>query len=245
MTLTAALVALALAAPPTGPLADLSTALSRLGATAPVRARVEHRISVTLGDEKPGPEGLVTATASAGPDGLQLGWSPAVLAEADREAQRRVADPETPSPVRDAHFDLKPLDLAHALDAAAELRRSLQQAELVERRAEVRDGVPVTLLVLKVTPTLGSRERRYVKEVAAVIRLWLSADGLPVAAEQEVKASGRAFLVISFESEQKESFRFARVGDRLVVVHREAEQRSAGAGDKSRRHSVTDLALLP
>jgi hypothetical protein len=246
MTIAAALAALALAAPlPAGPLVDLSTALARLGAATPVRARVEHRFSVTLGDEKPGPEGRVTVTAAAGPDGLQVGWSPTVLAEADREAQRRIAEPEAVTPVRDALFDLKPLDLAHALDAAPELLRALQQAELVERRAEVRDGAPVTLLILKVTPALGSRERRYVKEVAGVVRLWLSADGLPVAAEQEVKASGRAFLVVTFESVQQESFRFARVGDRLVVIHHETEQRSAGAGDKSRRRTVTDLEVLP
>ena len=244
MTL-AALTALALAAPPGGALADLSSALVRLAATAPIRARVEHRCSVTLGDERPGAEGLVTAIAAAGPEGLQVGWGPAVLAEAGREEQRRLADPEAPSPVRDALLDLKPLDLSRALDAAPELVRSLQQAELVEQRAEVRDGAPATLLVLKVTPSLGSRERRYVKEASGLVRLWLSAEGVPVAAEQEVKASGRAFLVISFESEQRESLRFARVGDRLVVVHREFEQRSAGAGDRSRRHSVTDLAPQP
>jgi hypothetical protein len=245
MTLAAAVALLALAAPPPGPLADLSAALDRLQATAPVRVRVEHRFTLTQGDDKPGPEGLVTATASAGPEGLLVGWSPAVLAEADREEQRRVENPEAASPVRDALFDLKPLQLAHTLDAVPELLRALQQAELLEQRPEVRDGAPVTLLVLKVTPALGTRERRYVKELAAVARLWLSADGLPVAAEQEIKAKGRAFLVITFESQQRETFRFGRVGDRLVVLHRETELRSEGAGDKSRRRSVTDLTLLP
>ena len=249
MNLAAAVALLALAGPPPslppGPLADLSAALARLTATTPVRARVEHRFTLTLGDEKLGPEGLVTAAASAGPEGLQVGWSPTVLAEADREEQRRVADPEAPSPVRDALFDLKPLQLAHTLDAAPELLRSLQQAELLERRDEVRDGAPVTLLVLKVTPVLGTRDRKYVKELTAVARVWLSADGVPVAAEQALKAKGRAFLVITFESEQKELLRFARVGDRLVVLHRETELRSEGAGEKSRRRSVTDLTLLP
>jgi hypothetical protein len=166
-----------------------------------------------------------------------------VLAETDREEQRRVEKPESASPVRDALFDLKPLQLAHTLDAAPELLRALQQAELLEQRPEVRDGAPVTLLVLKVTPALGTRERRYVKELSAVARVWLGADGLPVAAEQEIKAKGRAFLVITFESEERETFRFAHVGDRLLVVRHQGERTGSGAGEKSGRKSTTVLEV--
>jgi len=99
--------------------------------------------------------------------------------------------------------------------------------------------------VLKVTPPLGARERRYVKEISAVARVWLGPDGVPLAAEQEIKAKGRVFLVITFEVEQRERLRFAREGDRLVALHRESEQRSSGAGEKGWRRSVTDVTPLP
>lgn len=233
------------AAPPPGPLADLVAALAELRAGAPVQARVEHRLAVTQGDEPAGPEGVVVAQASAGPAGLQVTWSPAVLAEADRDEQRRSADPEASTPVRDALLDLKPLALAHALDAAPELLRALREAELLEVRPEQQDGSALTLLVLKVTPRLGARDRKYVKELTATARLWLGPDGLPVASDQLVQVKGRALLVVSFESEQRETLRYARVGDRLVVVRREVEQRSAGAGEKSHRHAVTTVALAP
>lgn len=249
-TFAAVVALLALAAPPaapgppSGPLADLAAALERLGGAQTLRVRVEHRHAFSQGDDPPRPEGLVWAVAEAGPDGLKVTWDGALLADADREERQLVTDPDAASPVRDALFDLRILTLAHVLDAAPELLRTLRGAELVEARDEPKDGVPARLLVLKVKPALGSRERKYVKEVAATARVWLGQDGLPLAAEQEIKAKGRAFLVITFDIEVREKLRFALEGDRLVVLHRESEQRSSGAGDKSWRRSVTDLTPL-
>jgi hypothetical protein len=252
MTLAAAVALLALAAPPAatiGPVADplgeLAAALGRLGATRPVRARVEHRFTSSQGDDPPGPEGLVTATATSGADGLQVAWSRELLAEAEHEEAGLVTTPDARTPVRDALLDLRVLTLGQVLDAAPGLLRVLRGAELVEARDDAWDGAPARLLVMKVTPPLGARERRYVKEVQATARVWLGPDGVPVAAEQEIRARGRIFLIISFEVEQRERLRLARDGDRLVARHRESEQRSSGAGEKGWRRSVTDVAPLP
>lgn len=264
MTLAAALALLALAAAPGeapsagplpaapsgpgipgGPLAELAAALARLEGTQPVRARVEHRFTSSQGDDPPRPEGLVKAAAVAGPDGLQVTWDRALLGEAEREEQRLVDDPDAPTPVRDALLDLRILTLAHVLDAGPELLRSLRGAELVEARDDVLDGAPARLLVLKVTPPLGARERRYVKELTATARVWLGPDGLPRAVHQDILAKGRVFLIISFELELKERLRLGRQGDRLVALRRESEQRSSGAGEKGWRRSVTEVAPLP
>lgn len=261
MTLAAALACLALAAAPAeapavgpppaqvaapaGPLADLAAALSRLGGTSPVRARVEHRFTSSQGDEPPRPEGLVVATAGLGPDGLQVTWDRTLLAEAEAEEARLVTDAGAPTPVRDALLDLRIPTLAHVLDAVPELSRVLRGAELLEAREDTLDGAPARLLVLKVTPPLGARERRYVKEIDATARLWLGPDGLPLAAEQRILARGRVFLIISFEIELKERLRLIREGDRLVAARRESEQRSSGAGEKGWRRSVTEVVPLP
>jgi hypothetical protein len=228
-----------------GGIAALSDALAALPGRTPVRARIEHRLATRAGDEGARPEGVARATATAGPDGLQVSWSPDVLAQADREEQRRAADPEALAPTRDALADLRPLAIARALDAGPELLRLLERSELVEERAEAHEGAPARLLVLKVRPALSARERKYLSEVEATARIWVGADGLPVAAEQHVKASGRVLLVVGFESEQRETFRFARAGDRLVVVRHELDQRSEGAGDKGGRRAVTTLAVGP
>lgn len=230
---------------PAGPLAELGAALTRLEGAQPVRARVEHRFTSSQGDAPPRPEGLVRATAVAGPEGLQVAWDRALLAEAEREEQRQVEDPDAPTPVRDALLDLRILNLAHVLDAGPELLRSLRGAELVEARDDHLDGEPARLLVLKVSPPLGARERRYVKELTATARVWLGPDGLPRAVHRDIRAKGRVFLVISFELELKERLRLGRQGDRLVALRREVEQRSAGPGERSWRRSVTEVQPLP
>lgn len=254
MILTTALALLALAAAPAeaagplpaaGPLAELAAALARLEGSLPVRARVEHRFTSSQGDEPPRPEGLVKATAEAGPGGLQVTWDRALLAEAEREEQRQAEDPDAPTPLRDALLDLRILNLAHVLDAGPELLRSLRGAEVLEAREDVLDGAPARLLVLRVTPPLGPRERRYVKELQATARVWLGPDGLPRAVHQDILARGRVFLVISFELELTERLRLGRQGDRLVALRRETEQRSSGAGERSWRRSVTEVQPLP
>lgn len=252
MTPTAALLALALGAGPDAPppaaaepLRDLAATLARLPASRPVRARVVHRFTSGQGDEPAAPEGIATAVAAAGPDGLQVTWGREVLAEAEREEAALVAHPDGRAPVRDALFDLRVLALGRVLDAAPELARVLQGAELLEQRPDAFEGAPARLLVVKVTPPLGARERRYVKEVQATARIWLGADGVPLAAEQELKARGRVFLVIGLEVEQRDRLRFGRDGDRLVTLRRESEQRSSGGGDRSWRRSVTEVTPLP
>ena len=84
---------------------------------------------------------------------------------------------------------------------------------------------------------------KYVKEIEARAKIWLGADGVPVAAERRVKTGGRAFLVVTFESEERESFRFAHVGDRLVVVRHELDRHDQGAGERSARKSTTSLEV--
>lgn len=259
MLLPAALLLLALAAPPDtiapapaavparpDPIAQLVSALARLPATTPVRARVEHRVSFTQGDDEPAPPvGTATATASSGPEGLRISWSPDLLARAEAEERARTTNPEAPTPTRDAIFDLRTLSLARALDAVPEMLGALSEATVLEDKVEPFEGAPTRVLLLQVKPVIPSRDRKYVKDVEATARIWLDRDGIPLAADRRVLLKGRIFLIITFEIEQKEVFRFARSGDRLVVVRQESDSRSAGAGERRDRHAVTVLSLVP
>jgi hypothetical protein len=258
MSAIAAALLLALAAPPDtiapppaaalappGPLAQLVGALARLPATTPVRARVEHRVTFAAGDDVQAPmSGTATATASAGPDGLRVTWSPALLARAESEEQERLRNPDAQTPTRDAVGDLRTLALSRSLDAVPELLRSLHEARVLEDKVESLDGVPTRVLLLQVKPVLAARDRKYVKEVEATARIWLGPDGVPLATERRVLVKGRIFLVITFEIEQKETLRFGRSGDRLVVIRQESDYRSAGAGERRDRFAVTTLTLL-
>jgi hypothetical protein len=258
MAFPAALLLLALAAPPDviapppspaaappDPVAQLVGVLARLPATTPVRARVEHRATFTQGDDEPAPPaGTATATVSAGPEGLRVTWSPALLARAEAEERDRLRDPDVPTPTRDAVGDLRTLAVARALDAVPEMLRSLHDAKVLEDQVEPFEGTPTRVLLLQVKPALAARDRKYVKDVEATTRVWLGPDGVPLAADRRVLLKGRIFLIITFEIEQKESLRFGRSGDRLVVVRHGSDYRSSGAGERRDRLAVTTLTLL-
>jgi hypothetical protein len=258
MSLASVLLLLAVGAPPDAigplpsaapappdPVARLVGALARLPATSPVRARVEHKVAITQGDEEQGPApGTASAVASSGPEGLRITWSPALLAQADAEERARIGKPDAEAPTRDAILDLRTLSLARVLDAVPELLRDLADAKLLEDRLEIFEGAPRRMLKIEFTPVVPARDRRYVKDVEATARIWLGPDGIPVAAERTVVLHGRIFLIIGFEIEQRDALRFGRSGDRLVVLRQESDSRSSGAGERRDRHARTALTLL-
>lgn len=235
------------AAPAGDPLAQLRETLAGFAAKSSVTARFTHRTEVKNGEGKEASvaQGSVSGEVTETSAGLELRWAPALVEQARQELHRRATDPEAKTPARDGIAELNALDLARRLDVAAELRDLLANAQLLEDRADALDGAPARLLVLKLEPALAARDRKYVKEMEATARIWLGADGVPLAAERVVKASGRAFLVITFENEDKETYRFARAGDRLVAVRTERERRGQGAGEKGERRSTTTLELAP
>jgi hypothetical protein len=247
------LSALALAADPAAvgprpdPLADLVAALGKLTGRTPAAARFTVRFENSTGEGKEQVKvaGEVSGELAETAAGLAVRWGPAVLAQARDEERRHAVSPEVPTPTRDGLAQVQAIDLANRLDAAASLRDELARASLVEVKEELLDGLPTRLLVLKLSPALQARERRYVKEVDAVGKVWLGPDGLPVAADAKVLAKGRIFLIISFETEIHQAWRFSRVGDRLVATSFEDERRWEGAGDRGERKSATTLELLP
>jgi hypothetical protein len=236
---------LVIAAPSGDPIAELTATLSRLTAREPVSVHLEHRLTVRNGDEHPAPEGVVSGTATDGPTGLELRWSRELLAQASREDARQAGDADAPTPTRDALTDLDAIAVGQLLDAAPVLLRGLERPTLLEDRDDTLEGKTARLLVLRLDPTLRTRDKKYVKHVDATARVWLGPDGVPLAADTHVHVKGRAFLVISFESERRESYRFAHVGDRLVVVRRERETKSDGGGEHGERRMITALTDLP
>jgi hypothetical protein len=249
----ALLAALALAADPVAvgprpdPLADLMAALGRLTARTPASARFTVRFENTTGEGKEAVRvaGEVAGEVSEGAAGLEVHWGQAVLAKARGEERRHAINPEETTPTRDGLAQVQAIDLANRLDAAASLRDELSRATLLEVKEDQHDGAPARLLVLKLSPVLSARERRYLKDLDAVGRVWLGADGLPLAAEARVLAKGRIFLIITFETEIRQSWRFTRIGDRLVSLRHEDERRWEGAGEAGGRKSAVSLELLP
>jgi hypothetical protein len=221
----------------------LVATLARFSAQAPVTAHFSYRYENTSGDGKDAvvTRGEVSGDVSETPAGVLLSWGGTLLERAKQEDRALASNPEAPTPTRDGLAQVTVFDLARRLDAASVLRDQLARATVLDDKPDALDGAPARLLTLKLEATLGKRERRYVKEAESTARLWLSPEGLPLAAETVTRASGRIFLIIGFEFEQRESLRFAQVGDRLVTVRHEISSHWDGAGDAGGRKSLTVL----
>lgn len=224
---------------------DLRSALQRLQGGDPVKAALEHSFwRQTTDDKKPMvSQGQATAQVEDGPAGLRMTWSRATLDQAAKELAVQEREPDRPAPTRLALKNLDPVETAEALDHAGALLRDLAQAQLQEERSEGWHGRPARLLVLKLTPSLPANQRKYLKELKVEAKVWLGADGLPLAFSSTVAFKGSRML-IRFEGGSSQEREFAKVGRRLVVTRASTEDRSAGLGTTHLSKKVTTLSLM-
>lgn len=222
----------------------LRTRLRGAPAADPIKASVSFENWSSQGDAKKPvlSQGRVNAWVECGPQGLRLFWGRDLLRRARQEAQALNENPELPTPTRDAMRGLEALGLQDCFEPAPHLLQDLDRAQLLEERADTLDGVACRLLRLKLEPRLPERTRKYVKELDATAKVWVDAEGWPLAAETQFKVRGKALLVVSFSSDEKDEYRFARVGGRLVTVRHASENSSSGAGESARSRKVTVLS---
>jgi hypothetical protein len=226
-------------------LADLKGMLSRLNGQESVKASVDYQFWSKQGDDKKPviTEGKATSFVEDGPSGLKMSWSHALIQTAAQEARAQAKDPEKKASTRRAIEGLKAVAVSDYLNGAEELLRTLEQGQLIEEKSEAWQGKAAKLLRFKITPKLSKQDQKYVKELEATAKVWIGADGLPLAAETQVHMKGRALLVISFEQVQKESFQFVRSGNRLVVVHHTQESSGSGGGERGQNKTLVSLKL--
>lgn len=78
-------------------------------------------------------------------------------------------------------------------------------------------GKPAQLIALELPMRVSSKDRDSLKHYEGTMKIWLAADGTPLAAERTQRYEGRKFL-ISFTTTRSVSSRFQHVGSRLVAV---------------------------
>lgn len=225
--------------------ADLKALLLRQSATTPVAAQVAFAYTDTHGEEKAATTttGQATAQVALAAAGLRIVWSPDQLTLVAREQAEAAGQPKPVMPTREA---MRRLDGATLLDyfmAAPQLLRVLEIAQLTGEQADTWQGQPARRLTFKLNLPLSEEDRKMIKQIDATAQIWLAADGQPLAAERNIALKGRALLVISFEHVQKETFTYARAGERLVVVSHVQETMDKGGGQHSRTQSQTTLTL--
>ena len=226
-------------------LSDLKATLARMTGQDPVKASVDYQFWSRQGDDKAPviTEGKATTFVEDGPQGLRMSWNRALIQAAAQEARAQAMDPEKRATTRRAIEGLKAVEVSDYLNGAEELLRLLEQGQLLEEKAEAWQGKPARRFLLKLAPRLSKQDQKYVKDFDATASVWVGSDGLPLAAETQTRMKGRALLVISFEQQQKESFQFMKVGNRLVVVRHARESSGSGGGERGQSKTTVILHL--
>lgn len=174
-------------------------------------------------------------------DGVSLRWTPELLERL--RSERANPDPDHRGPVGEGSRELGAERLSGDLDMAPVLARWLKDARLSGEREVDLDGRPARLLEIALTVPLTRKDKKYVNQIDATLKLWLDAAGEPLAADRKVALKGRALLVIGFEQTESSHYRFRRVGDRLLAVEHSEELAGSGGGESGTTRSQSKLLL--
>jgi hypothetical protein len=209
-------------------LSDLRAVLQRYPAKAPFVVSATVQVNGDSQGVAGARSGSTNFEVESGTAGLMIRVPPAALGAAETEAEEKKRDPENRTPTRTAMVALTIFDVIDGLDSAAMLLNDLDQASLVSQTSSTHAGKPATLMRIKVKPTLAGTSR-FVKEPKIDLRVWVDANGIPVAAERDSNYSA-SFVVVSASNVRKERWEFAAFGDRLYAARSDEENRASAVG---------------
>src|SRR5437867_156244 len=227
-------------------LSDLRSVLQRYPAKAPFVVSASVQVTGDSQGVAGARGGSTNFEVEFGPAGLMIRVPSAALGAAETEAEEKKRDPENRTPTRTAMVALTIFDIIDALDSAAMLLNDLNQASLVSQTSSTYAGKPVTLMRIKVKPTLAGTSR-FVREPKIELRIWIDSNGIPVAGERDSNYSA-SFVIVSASNVRKERWEFAVAGDRLYAAHGDEENRASAVGRSilsSRSVTYVPKALVP
>jgi len=221
--------------------ADMRAAVAQLRATKPIHVSID----VQQSRKNEGRFANQQFTGNASLDvieddaGLHISFPRALLEKADRESREHTADPHKQTPTRAAVNDTQATDIADAVNFAPPFLRLLDTATRISEARGVRDGRPVRIIVLKITPKLPPEATSIfsVKFTEDKMTVWLGDDNIPVAAER-IQRGTAGFMFIKGSMMNRSSWTFAHVFDRLVVLRDDSAYAGSGFGQKGEGRSV-------
>jgi hypothetical protein len=226
--------------------ADMRAAISQLRATQPIHVSIDLQRSRKNEGRFANQQFSGSASIDAVEDeaGLRITFPRAILERADRESREHTADPRKQMPTRAAVNDTQPTEVADAVDFAGPFLRLLQMATKVSETRGVRDGRPIRVVILKLTPKLVSEATSIfsVKFTEDQMTVWLGDDNIPVAAER-IQRGTAGFMFIKGSMTNRSSWTFTHYGDRLVVLRDDSSYAGSGFGQKGEGRSVQVLTV--
>ena len=229
-------------------LSDLRGALARLQGQSPLKAGVQVKDWRRTGEGKDAKEtqGQASIGLEDGPRGLQPLYGHDLLARLDAESRAAVKDKSAKKPLTDVMKQLGLDEMRALASAAPSLQREIDDSQFKSEAADTWAGKPARKLVFEGSiDSLSESDRKYVRDFKQVLTLWIAGDGTPLASQRHFDLSGRAFVVVSFESHSDEQRSYAVAGDRLVATSDDEKGSAKGAGETQDYHTERSLQVLP
>lgn len=221
----------------------LKAALQRLQGESPLKGQVVVKSENHNNEGKDDAEieiGQVGLPFEDGPLGLRLQFPQSVLDKALAEDQGRDGNPKASAPTARGLEELGYRQVRDMTRAGESLARQIQRSTFKGERSEAWQGKPAKVLSFDVPQR---RPNKYVKSFSQVLDVWVAVDGTPLASRVKQTLSGRAMMVVSFESHATEEAHYAVVADRLVALKRSFSGSGSGMGEKGRQQRQFALEL--
>jgi hypothetical protein len=231
--------------PATG-LADLKAALTRLQGQTPLKAVLEihHKSRQGEGRDLEEENGKVSVTVKDGTRGLEVLYGKDLLQCAEAEENAREKDARAKTPTLAAIGDISIGELRPMMSAAGHLLRKMEKAVFRSEKVQDYNGKPVRLLSFEIlVESIPEKDRKYIKKFEGSLDIWISADGTPLASQTKKNASGRAFVVVSFESKNEDRSVYDVTGERLITIRQERKSSSSGGGEKGESEIIKTLTV--
>jgi hypothetical protein len=229
-------------APRADELADLAATLVRFLATDEIQGSLELLVSRQSTEEHWTDQSRATVEVEDGPQGVRVMLSRGGSRLALQELRAQTLDPAKHTPTYNALQVLSLNEVSGDLDCAAALAQDVSLAHLVSARPSTYLGKPARLLVLARPSRLSQEALKHVRTAETRLSIWLGADGMPLGAEKIEHTKGR-FLVLFFENVRKQTWTFARKGNRLYATRHEVSDDASGLGQEFRNSTVAILTL--
>jgi hypothetical protein len=121
------------------------------------------------------------------------------------------------------------------------LAQELAGMQLVENRADSRDGVPCTRWRLQAEETRS--QTGMTAKVRKTVELWIDTEGYPMAASFKKQGESKIlFYKVTRESTREQRYR--RLGDRLILVQDKTEEMDGDGKSKGAKRTVTTTTQI-
>ncbi len=215
-------------------LSDLKSSLSRFPGRSPIQVQLRYQTNREA--SRHGAPAIsnaqVTVDVIEDLQSLKMIWDAKDARRVNEEARAHDHDSKSATPLREAMKDLDPGRLSHLVNQSGILEGLLEDSKFVSESSVAYEGKPARLLTFTFAQRLPSSVRSRLIRSDASLKIWVNAEGLPIASESVSTYSGRRGRIFgNYSGGSKMRTHYAAVQDRLLAVDRSTEETQTDDGE--------------